>query len=130
MLNSVSSSESVTEIANRLQVKVRDELNDSIETLDNSRRQAKDNNDDKMAIQYASKIQEILDKIDEMSEIGLVSLDKDEKTKSVVNNLQNITQQLEKTATEMKTASDKLEKASQVINTASSFISKISTLMT
>ena len=115
--------------ANRLQTEVRENLQECIEELNDSRRQAIENNDQGAAKNYALKIKEVLAKLDEMSEIALTELNDDDATIAIVKKLGNLSQDLDKSTAEMKTVTDKLTKATEVINTASSFISEISSLV-
>lgn len=120
---------STTKRANRLQANVREDLLECIESLNKSRRTAKVDNDNETASKYASKIEDILDMLDEMSELALADLNDDDETLGVVRNLGEISEELEKRSAEMKETTEKLTKAAEVIDTAASFISGVSGLL-
>ena len=114
--------------AERLQTNVREDLLETLKDLNSERKKAKEAGNQDLANQYFDKIEEALDKLDELSEIGLQQLNDSQEVADALKKLGKIAESLEKRAAEMKQAQDKLQKATKVISEATKFVTGLAAL--
>lgn len=114
--------------AERLQTNVREDLLETVKDLNSERKKAKEAGNQDLANQYFDKIEETLDKLDELSEIGLQQLNDSQEVADALKKLGKIAESLEKRAAEMKHAQDKLQKATKVISEATKFVTGLAGL--
>lgn len=112
----------------RLQTNVREDLLETVKDLNSKRKEAKEAGNQDLANQYFDKIEEALDKLDELSEIGLQELDDSQEVADALKKLGKIAESLEKRAAEMKHVHDKLQKATKVISEATKFVTGLAGL--
>jgi len=114
--------------AERLQTNVREDLLETLKDLNSERKKAKEAGNQDLANQYFDTIEETLDKLDELSEIGLQQLNDSQEVADALKKLGKIAESLEKRAAEMKQAQDKLQKATKVISEATKFVTGLAGL--
>lgn len=117
-----------TKRSERLQANVREDLLDTIKDLNSERKQAKKNDNPDLAMQYLDKIEDILDKLNEMSEVALQQLNDSKEVTEALKKLGEIAENLEKIAGEMKNAQEKLTKATELISQATQFVTGLAGL--